>query len=518
MALSTEPSAVPTRQPMPSHRLPNAGLRTWRGGASETPIRMGAAPPSELLHALQRMSFGLRPEDAERINSMTLMQYVDEQLDPTLADSDCDAIIAGLGHQTQNLTLSQLWAYRSMGYPTSYYPWWEVREETIVRMVHSNRQLFEVMVDFWHNHFNIRAGNYPERHVWRSYDRDVIRTHAYGNFRLFLEKVGQHTAMLYYLDNVASTNAGPNENYARELFELHALGAEHYLIPGGYTDEDVFEAARCFTGWSVNNSSSTGNTGEFLYKEENHDRFQKFVMGVQIPRDQPPYADGHNVYDILANHPMVHRHIALKLCQRFVADEPPESLVDYVAQIFGELVADPNQIRWTLRAMFLHPDFVNSWQGKIKRPLDFLASSIRAMGASFEWSNEWEWNTDPLNQEPFDWPSPNGYPDTAAAWINTNGMLHRWNVINDIVLDDIDGVSVDLLGQTPGHILTPNQIVDFWIDRILHRSVASHMRQALLDFVSEGRNADLELPQPTREMKIPSLVALILSSPDFQYR
>jgi uncharacterized protein (DUF1800 family) len=393
-----------------------------------------------------------------------------------------------------------------------------VREETLIRMVHSRRQLLEVMIDFWMNHFNIRGGNWPAYAVWRSWDRDVIRVHALGNFRLFLEAVGRHTAMLYYLDNVNSTDGGPNENYARELFELHTLGSEHYLIPGGYTDEDVFEAARCFTGWTVNNSSSTGNTGEFLYDAGDHDRFQKVVLGEQIPRDMPPEYDGRRVYDLLANHPMTHRHIARQLCRRLVADNPPESLVDSIASFFGARVGSPHQISETVQAIFFSPEFENSWGGKIRRPLDLLIASIRAMGGSFLWDSDWEWQTRPLNHRLFNWPSPDGHPDTAEDWLSTNGMLYRWNVVNDIAVGSNDAVTVDLVGQTPGWAVTTRQIVDHWILHILRRPTSPHITQALFDFVSEGRNIDQALPSEVREEKIPSLVALICSSPDFQRR
>jgi uncharacterized protein (DUF1800 family) len=364
----------------------------------------------------------------------------------------------------------------------------------------------------------MRAGNYPIRHIWRSFDRDVVRNHALGNFRVFLEQVGGHTAMLYYLDNQASSDGGPNENYARELFELHTLGAEHYLVPGGYVDDDVFEAARCYTGWSVNNSSSTGNTGEFLYKEGNHDRFQKVVLGHSIPRDQPPMTDGRQVFDILAAHPMTHRHIARQLCLRFVGDNPPQSMIDDLAAVFGANWLHPEQIKITLRALFLHPEFINSWHGKIRRPNDYLAAVIRAMGGSFRWESDWEWRTRPLGHILFDWPTPDGFPDDTASWITTNGMLYRWNIVNDIAVGSNQSVSVNLVAQTPGWAVTPQQLVDFWIVRLLHRGIDAHITQALLDFVAEGRNPNLALPTETRNVKIPSLVALICSSPEFQHR
>lgn len=512
-------SAPPWRSAMPAPGLPNGGMRTWAGGATESPVANLEAPPDLILHAVRRMTFGHTDEEYNRAAQMGFPAYVMEQTIPhILDDSACEAVMASLGHETQGLGLAQLWPYRNFSFPRQYYPLDEVIEETHIRQVHSRRQLFEVMVDFWHNHFNVRAGSFPIFAVWRSYDRDVIRQFAMKNFRVLLEWVGSHTAMLYYLDNYLSTSGGPNENYARELFELHAMGAEHYLVPGGYSDEDVYEAARCFTGWSVNNSNSTGNNGTFLYKEQNHDRFQKRVLGYDIARDNPPLADGRIVYDLLASHPLVHRHIARKLCQRFIADDPPASIIDSTAAVFGTHVAHEWQITITLQHIFNSTEFANSWHGKVRRPVDFLMAAIRAMGGTFRWNDDWEWNTGPLNQELFNWPTPDGYPDDAASWIGTNGMLYRWNIVSDMAVGSIQAVSVDLRAQTPAELVTPNQLVDFWIHRTLRHAVTPHVRQALVEFVAEGRNPDLALPSSTRNAKIPSLVALILSSPEFQYR
>lgn len=504
------------RSAMPAPGLPSGGLRTWQGGATRSPVSTLETAPNAMLHALQRMTFGPTPEDVARTAGMSLEDFIMEQTIPhILNDSACDAIISGLGHETAGLPLSALWNYRNETYSRRWIPFDEVEEETLIRMVHSRRQLFEVMIDFWHSHFNVQGTRHPIYTVWRGYDRDVIRAHAMGNFRRFIQAVGMHTAMLYYLDNVNSTDGGPNENYARELFELHTLGAEHYLIEGGYIDDDVFEAARCFTGWSVNNSTSTGNTGEFLYREENHDRFQKIVLGNAIARDLPPLWDGSLVYDILANHPMTHRHIALKLCRRFIADNPPASIVDRVANTFGAHRDHDWQITITIQDLLRSPEFLDSWHGKVRRPLDHLMAAVRAMGGSFRWDSDWEWQTQPLNHALFSWPTPDGYPDDAESWISTSGMLYRWNVISDIAVGDNDAVTVDLLGQTPAWAETPRQLVDFWIDRLLHRALAQHVHQALLDFVSEGRNPDLRLPLEVRDGKIPSLVALICSSPEF---
>ena len=307
----------------------------------------GRAPePSLAWHAANRLMFGPRPGDVAAIEQAGYEAFLEEQLSPeTIDDSACDAAIAALNPVTYSETWQQLYDRRSLpNWSEVWRPLREVQQATAIRMVMSKRQLYERLVDFWHNHFNINGWEFIVRSLFTKWDL-TIRQHALGNFRALLEATASHPCMLYYLDNYLSTNAGPNENYARELFELHTLGAMNYRTPGGYVDNDVYEASRCFTGWTFETNGSAPARGEFKYVRANHDRFQKIVLGHAIPNDQADLLDGRNVLDILANHPGTARFICWKLCQRLVHDDPPPSLVLSAAGVFQRAVNAPDQIK-----------------------------------------------------------------------------------------------------------------------------------------------------------------------------
>jgi len=231
-------------------------------------------PPSAAVIAINRMGFGPRPGDIAAFNALgsddveRLTAYVDQQINPgSIDDSACDTRIAAAGFTTLNKSLAQLWldhVEADVSWSERMRPFFEIERMAFLRGVHSKRQLTEVLADFWHNHFNVFGYDYWCGPLWVHYDRDVIRGNQLGNFRVMLESVAASPCMLYYLDNYTSSNAGPNENWARELIELHTLEAENYLgvmrqvdvpldgsgEPVGYVDDDVFEATRCFTGWT----------------------------------------------------------------------------------------------------------------------------------------------------------------------------------------------------------------------------------------------------------------------------
>jgi len=389
-----------------------------RGVAEPAPL--GEPPPSMAVLALNRMGFGPRPGDIAAFNALgandgaRLAAYVAQQLFPGADVDDTEYWnrrngLAGHpnpGFTTLGMTLQQLWqTYRTGGGSPSSRPVQEVRLDTLLRMAYSRWQLREAMVDFWMNHFNVYGFESYTQETFVHWNRDVIRAHAFGNFRSMLEAVARSTTMLYYLDNYTNTRSGPNENWARELFELHTLGAENYLgvgdptavpagdpwpagspwpgqpAPEGYVDNDVYEAARCFTGWGVD-----GTTGLFSYTDANHDRFSKSVLhfGVlNVPADQGPEIDGETVLDLLAHHPGTARHLARKLCRRFVADDPPPTLVDAAAQAFLDNVGSSSQIRTVVATILNSPEFKESWGGKVKRPLEWTVSALRATNAAW---------------------------------------------------------------------------------------------------------------------------------------
>ena len=388
-----------------------------------------AFPPLGII-ALNRIAYGMRPGffDISTFQSFggttpaeKLAGFVDWQLNPAaINDGDCDNRIAAANLTTLNKSLGQLWYdHRVKQNADRTLPFVEVRSAALICAVYSQRQLFENIVNFWHNHFNIYARDYAYASAtWVHYDRDVIRAHAFGNFRALLEAVAASPAMLFYLDNYINEVAGPNENWARELFELHTLGAENYLgvmeqaqVPGypdapeGYVDADIYEATRCFTGWRVDDGRwpLTTNSGAFLYYGAWHDRFQKTVLGHFIPANQGDLADGRQVLDFLAFHPGTARFICRKLCRRFIADEPPQSVVDAAAAEFSAHVHSPDQIKRVLRVILLSDEFQNTWAEKIKRPFEITVSMLRATNTNFSPSNEFFWTYDDMSQPIFEY-------------------------------------------------------------------------------------------------------------------
>jgi uncharacterized protein (DUF1800 family) len=404
--------------------------------------------------------------------------------------------------------------------------------------VHSKRQLVEVLADFWHNHFNVYGYDYYCGPLWVHYDRDVIRANQLGNFRTMLGAVAKSPCMLYYLDNYTSSNAGPNENWSRELFELHTVGAEHYLgvkrqvevpvdgdgVPVGYVDDDVFEATRCFTGWSFD-----FDTGLFEYRSEWHDHFQKIVLGAYQPPNQAALQDGEEVLDAVAFHPGTAHHIARKLCQRFISDDPPANVVDDAAAVFIAARDDADQLKQVMRTILLAPEFLTTWGEKVKRPFEVAVGAMRAADAQFSFAldeDEFDsmlWRYDQAGQPLFSWRAPNGYSDVKDDWQSTTPRVHLWRLCNWLVDVEDGGGShlVDIVGQTPPSIRSGNALADFWINRILHREMPAADRQELVDFMAQGYNPDLDLPvstdSGTRE-RLRAMVGLIFMSPSFLWR
>lgn len=441
---------------------------------SSASIKTPARPSVEAI-ALHRMGFGPRPRDVERVQRLGFEKYVQEQLRPTDADSDlCEAKLRDARFpieyehkgkkvkedrplRTLTATRDDLWKmirqWDDFHYEERVRPAREVVVATVIRAVYSRWQLREVLVDFWHNHFNVNVGVDDEkcRILWPIYDRDVIRRHCFGNFREFLGATSKSVSMLTYLNNFRSKASPANENFARELFELHTLGQDAYLnhlyskwreVPGategkpsGYIDQDVYEAARAFTGWTVADGEWSGrgeerlpHTGEFHTHEGWHDPYQKRILGVEFDPGQGALKDGERVLDLVAYHPATARHICRKLVRRLVSDDPPEDLVRRAARVWEAHAKNPDQIREVVATILLSAEFKQTWGRKVKRPLEAVAAFLRATEAdvTVNWSLMWQMEI--LGQRLFQWPTPTGHPDTSDFWLSTNGWLHRWNL------------------------------------------------------------------------------------------
>jgi len=421
----------------------------------------------EATHLLNRISFGPTSREMERVNRLGTLPYLEEQLHPErISDPLVEGKLAAL--KTIRLRSDELFELyppprlsqgegqgKSSGMRGPRYVILELQQARLLRAVYSQRQLYELMVDFWTNHFNVFAGKGADRWLVTSYDRDTIRPHALGRFRDLIRATAQSPAMLFYLDNWLSVSQeagqeirgrqgllgsgrpnlrqGLNENYARELLELHTLG-----VDGGYTQRDVEEVARCFTGWTIRRPRGRA---EFQFDSRLHDRGEKLVLGLKIPPGRG-MEDGLQVIDLLSRHPSTARFIATKLVRRFVADDPPPPLVTAAAQIFQETDGD---IRRVIRAIVSAPEFSapEAWRSKIKKPLELVASALRALGAETDASLPLLRYLARMGEPLFLAQPPTGFPDLGASWIGPDSLLTRINFILDLSANRIPGTRVD---------------------------------------------------------------------------
>jgi uncharacterized protein (DUF1800 family) len=325
----------------------------------------------------------------------------------------------------------------------------DLAEGKLLRSVYSNKQLEEVLTDFWFNHFNVFFDKGADRDYVTSYERDVIRPNVLGKFRDLLIATAQSPAMLFYLDNWESVGAssemyqgfrgrgpkrGLNENYGRELMELHTLG-----VDGGYTQKDVTEVSRCFTGWTIRNPQ---RGGQFEFNPRAHDNGEKLVLGVKIPSGGG-MEDGYRILEMLAKHPSTAHFISKSLAMRFVSDNPPAALVDRMAKTF---LATEGDLREVMRTMFTSPEFwaPENFHAKVKTPLEMMASALRATNADIDYSFLITAQLNVMGQPLYRKVEPTGYSLKNADWLNSAALLGRMNFALALVSNRIPGVKVDL--------------------------------------------------------------------------
>ena len=483
-------------------------------------IASGPSPsPSDedarIVHALNRLGYGPRPGDVDAVRAMGLERWIDRQLHPERIDDG--ALRARLAsYRTLDLSAGELMegyevprevkreiqkkraemdgaseeemartrrelmkelggSMQGMkGRPRQVVE--ELQAAKVVRAVYSQRQLDEVLVDFWINHFNVFAGKGPEKFLVGAYERDVIRPHAWGRFEDLLKATAESPAMLFYLDNWLSASPdaqqprtrgrggflrrgrpappapeqgqgrkrGLNENYAREVMELHTLG-----VDGGYTQKDVTEVARCFTGWTIRGLRQ--GDPRFAFDARIHDGKEKVVLGQRIRGGGQ--GEGEQVLHILATHPATARFISMKLARRFVADDPPAALVDRAAATFRKTGGD---IRAVVATILQSPEFLSAEvrSAKVKTPLEFVASAVRASGATVTDARELARRIGEMGMPLYMQQPPTGYKDTSEAWVSTSGLLSRLNLALDLAAGRVRGVAVDAASLAP-HVLFP---------------------------------------------------------------
>ncbi len=397
----------------------------------------------------------------------------------------------------------------------------DLTEGKLLRAVYSNHQLQELLADFWYNHFNVFLGKGADRYMIPTYEREAIRPHVFGKFYDLLLETAKSPAMLFYLDNWESVapeaanrfqrpnqknKRGLNENYGRELLELHTLG-----VDGGYTQKDVIEVARCFTGWTIANPRKGGG---FEYNDKVHDKGQKIVLGHVIPAGGG-MNDGLKVLDILAHHPSTAHFISLKLAQRFVADDPPPSLVNRMAETFTKSEGD---LRAVMQTMLSSPEFWSqgAYHAKVKSPFEMIASALRATNADvtsgFLLANELQKLGEPLYRKI----EPTGYSSSNAEWVSSAGLLDRMNFALALAHNRVPGIKVDLAEWQTIAEKDPMMLARAILEQNPSEQTKAAIEKTLSDPELQKQLASNAKAGPPQ---LPSLIAgLTIGSPDFQRR
>jgi uncharacterized protein (DUF1800 family) len=518
-----------------------------------------------ILHALNRLGFGPRPGEVEQIEKAGLENWIQAQLHPeTIRDATLEARLSGFS--VLNLSATNL----LVDYPapdvaakrlhltpdeyrkrvedpakqpqgTSPLPFKDQQEivtnlmqTKLLRAVYSERQLSEQLADFWFNHFNVFVYKDLDRWYLIPYERDAIRPHVLGKFRDLLEATAKSPAMLFYLDNYVSADphafdrlkqhpphprpgeklppVGPkrglNENYGRELLELHTLG-----VDGGYTQKDVVEVARAFTGWTI---VSPREKPAFYFDERLHDPDPKHPLGKNIHAGG--IKDAEQVLDMLSKNPHTARHISKQLAQRFVSDDPSEALVQRMAKAYEKSKGDT---RVVMTAMIYSPEFWTraAFRAKVKTPFELVASAVRALGADLDQPLPLAQWIGRIGEPLYQCPSPDGYSDKGSAWVSTGSLLNRMNFAVTLSSNRVRGAQVDLTSLIGSDVRTdPKQALDRIEGEFLGGQVSDSTRATLEKESADPQILRATLGDPVREIDLGLLTGLVLGSPEFQRR
>jgi uncharacterized protein (DUF1800 family) len=474
-------------------------------------LQVGDAPEIDpLFHLLSRAAYGPWPGEFDRLKAMGKDAWIDEQLSPEKIDDRlcdlharrCESVLLAPGncYDFKKEILRQ-----------------DIMRHTLLRAIYSKRQLYEVMVGFWSDHLNINLEKGDCIYLKAADDRQVVRAHALGKFKDMIRASATSPAMLVYLDGKENKKANPsdipNENYGRELLELHTLG-----VNGGYSQKDVFEVARCLTGWRLRDKWQKGTV---YFDPKLHDDGQKTVLG-QVIAPGGGEKDLDRVVEIACAHPSAANHIATKLVRRFVCEDPPEKLVRQVADVFLKTDGD---IKSMLRSIFAADEFWEQRGTKIKRPFHYIVSCLRATGADTYAHQDLIEYLMRMGQGLFEYPTPDGYPDKASHWLGT--LLWRWNFALSLIANEVP--SVTITHEELVHAIQGQQVLQMEPEKLLPyfigRSGTKIELKALRDYLSSGKQGSEEKPQIAGEkhevdraerFQNLELLGVILASPAFQ--
>ena len=471
----------------------------WVDGIGPSDRGQAIGPFSKLpegdFHMLNRLTFGPTIAEREHFGQIGISNWIEEQLAPDMLDNfSLDLRLRNLGTLEKNA--SDLFEQSNKLFDDldkKTVPG-ELRQATLLRQVYSEHQLYEVMVEFWNDHFNITTNKGDCFFLKTVDDRETIRANALGSFHDLLWASAHSPAMLVYLDNQANHKGAPNENYARELMELHTLG-----VDGGYSQTDVMELARCLTGWGVKEHFWRG---DFTFNEALHDEGSKTVLGMKIePAGQ---SEAESVIEQLAEHPSTARFVSTKLARRFISDDVPAELVEKATAAFKRTHGD---IRAVLRVILL--DGLAHMQPKYKRPVNFVTSALRQLQAETDGGNRLQDYLLRMGQPYFGWPTPDGYPDHSNRW--QGNLIPRWQFAFALVRDELGNTSVNLpdLVNISGANSMPAAL-DEISTLLLGTPLDVNLRAELISSLSALGASEKEI--------VSVITGGILASPAFQWR
>jgi len=480
-----------------------------RGRRQTAPARTRESAADQL-HLLRRATWGPTPASLADVARLGTSAWIDRQLNPgSIEDGAMDAFAGRMTYYSRTPQSVRATGVTTVGWDAMF----ETGRLALARQIWSNRQLFEVVVDVWNNVLNVTN---PSSEVWDSrpdYDRNVIRRFAFGSFGDMLVASARHQAMLTYLDNASSTAAQPNENYGRELLELHTIGVE-----AGYSEADVKNSARLLTGLTITPDGSA------VYDAGRHDGGSRTIFGFFVPAHSP--GDGNawidNYLRWLAVHPLTARRLSLKLATRFVSDTPPASLLDAMARTW---TLTGGQIVPVLRTLFDAPEFWASRGQKVRTPQEDYVATLRTLGTGMETSGvggitKIYWHVLDQGHAPMAAAAPNGYPDVAAAWTSPSGTLNRWNRHMDFAAGWYPkelrfAAATSLLSSIPS---TYGALVDALGVRLTGNTPTADEKAALLMYAGRGANDPCSASDRWVQNNLMYLVALMLDSPSFTIR